>query len=94
MSKRPAFTIETLPYTSTRLVWLNGRKVAIVFPPIEPGGSYHLYPHPGTFRSLTFEGLPAPLRPGFTPFESLDALCAFLGIRSKARTRQALALSA
>ena len=94
MSKRPAYTIETLPYTSTRLVWLGGQKVAILFPPLEPGGSYHLYPHPGTFRSLTFEGLPSPLRPGFTAFESLEAVRAFLGIRSKAGSTRVLPLSA
>lgn len=94
MSKRPAYTIETLSYSSTSLVRLGGAKVAILFPPLEPGDCYQLYPHPDTFRSLTFAGLPAPLRPEFMSFESLDAVRAFLGIRCEADTRHALPMAA
>jgi hypothetical protein len=83
-AKRAAYTIETLSYSSTRLVRLGGRKVAILFPPLEPGGPYQLYPHPDTFRSLTFAGLPAPLRPEFMAFDTLAAVETFLGLRAAA----------
>jgi hypothetical protein len=94
MSKRPTYAIETLSYSSTSLVRLGSRKVAILFPPLEAGGCYQLYPHPDTFRSLTFAGLPAPLRPEFMPFESLDAVRAFLGIRTESQTAHTLAMAA
>jgi hypothetical protein len=87
MSKRPAYAIETLSYSSTSLVRLGSRKVAILFPPLEAGGCYQLYPHPDTFRSL-------PLRPEFMPFESLDAVRAFLGIRTESQTAHTLAMAA
>lgn len=92
--KRAAYTIETLSYSSTRLVRLGGRKVAILFPPLAAGGPDQLYPHPDTFRSLTFAGLPQPLRPEFMAFDSLEAVEAFLGIRSAAPARDALPLAA
>ncbi|MCI9881428.1 hypothetical protein MTL_15410 [Methylobacterium goesingense] len=93
-SKRAAYTIETLSYSSTRLVRLGGRKVAILFPPLDAGGPYQLYPHPDTFRSLTFAGLPAPLRPEFMAFDTLGAVEAFLGIRPAAPAPEALPLAA
>lgn len=94
MSKRAAYTIETLSYSSTRLVRLGGRKVAILFPPLEAEGPYQLYLHPDTFRSLTFAGLPAPLRPEFMAFDSLAAVETFLDIRSTALERKSLPLAA
>lgn len=94
MSKRATYSIETLSYSSTRLVRLGGRKVAILFPPLEPGGAYQLYPHPDTFRSLTFAGLPAPLRPEFMTFPNLEAVHAFLGIRGGSKTAHALPMAA
>jgi hypothetical protein len=93
MPKRQTYSIETLSYSTTRMVWRGGRKVAMLFPPLEPGGCYQLYPHPDTFPTLNFEGLPAPLRPEFMSFASLDAVCAFLGIKTKFEEPQALALA-
>lgn len=80
MAASAAFEIEELSYSASRIVWQGGRKVAILFPPLDAGGSYLLYPHPITFPGLGFEGLPAPLRPEFMTFATLDDVHAFLGI--------------
>ncbi len=93
MSERDTYSIETLSYSSMRLVRLGDREVAMLFSPLEPGGSYQLYPHCGTFRSLTFEGLPAPLRPEFMSFPSLEAVYAFLGIKPEADEAQELPIA-
>ena len=57
------WSIETLSYSPTRIVRLGEEKVAILFPPVEPGAEWQLYPHPDTFPGLNFDGLPEPLRP-------------------------------
>lgn len=82
------YRIETLSYSSTRLVWLGDVKVAILFAPSEDGAPYHLYPHPSAFPTLGFQGLPAPLRPEFMAFPDLDAVRAFLGLDAQASEPQ------
>lgn len=74
------WSIETLSYSPTRIVRLGDEKVAILFPPVEPGAEWQLYPHPDTFPGLNFEGLPEPLRPEFLGFSDLPAVERFLGI--------------
>lgn len=75
------WSIETLSYSPTRIVRLGAEKVAILFPPAEPGAAWQLYPHPDTFPGLNFEGLPEPLRPEFLAFPDLPEVERFLGIR-------------
>ncbi|MEE7450861.1 hypothetical protein MRF4_25380 [Methylobacterium radiotolerans] len=75
------WSIETLSYSPTRIVRLGAEKVAILFPPDEPGAAWQLYPHPDTFPGLNFEGLPEPLRPEFLAFPDLPEVERFLGIR-------------
>ena len=75
------WSIETLSYSPTRIVRLGTEKVAILFPPVEPGAAWQLYPHPDTFPGLNFEGLPEPLRPEFLAFPDLPEVERFLGIR-------------
>lgn len=77
---RRGWSIETLSYSPSRIVRLGAEKVAILFPPVEPGANWQLYPHPETFPGLNFEGLPAPLRPEFIGFSDLPAVERFLGI--------------
>ncbi|MDP4023931.1 hypothetical protein Q8W71_14970 [Methylobacterium sp. NEAU 140] len=88
-SPRHGWSIETLTYSPTRLVRLEGRKVAILFPPAEAEGAWQLYPHPDAFPGLNFEGLPAPLRPGFAAFPDFAAVERFLGIGADAPMRMA-----
>jgi hypothetical protein len=78
------WSIETLSYSPSRIVRLGCEKVAILFPPLEPGGSWKLYPHPDTFPGLNFDGLPEPLRPEFLAFSDLTSVERFLGIRDEA----------
>ena len=75
------WSIETLSYSPTRIGRLGAEKVAILFPPVEPGAAWQLYPHPDTFPGLNFEGLPEPLRPEFLAFPDLPEVERFLGIR-------------
>ena len=75
-----SWSIETLSYSPSRIVRLGDEKVAILFPPVEPGAVWQLYPHPDTFPGLNFEGLPAPLRPEFLAFADLPEVERFLGI--------------
>lgn len=83
MGRTAQYRIEALSYSSTRLVWLGDVKVAILFAPSEDGAPYHLYPHPATFPTLGFQGLPAPLRPEFMAFPDVGAVRAFLGIAGR-----------
>lgn len=83
MANAASYRIETLSYSSTRLVWLGDVKVAILFAPSEDGAPYHLYPHPAAFPTLGFQGLPEPLRPEFMAFPDLDSVRAFLGIAAR-----------
>ena len=80
---RQGWSIETLSYSPTRIVRLGSEKVAILFPPVEPGSTWQLYPHPDAFPGLNFEGLPAPLRPEFLAFPDLPGVERFLGIRDE-----------
>ncbi|SFI78870.1 hypothetical protein [Methylobacterium brachiatum] len=80
------WSIETLSYSPTRIVRLGEEKVAILFPPVEPGAEWQLYPHPDTFPGLNFDGLPEPLRPEFLGFSDLPAVERFLGIGDVAPT--------
>ncbi|MER2263659.1 hypothetical protein [Methylobacterium oxalidis] len=85
MRRKTTYAVETTyaiepGHGSTSLVRHGGTKAAILFAPMAPGEPYQLYPHPDTYGSLTFEGLPAPLRPEFMAFPDLDAVRAFLGI--------------
>jgi hypothetical protein len=80
------WSIETLSYSPSRIVRLGSEKVAILFPPVEPGAAWQLYPHPDTFPGLNFEGLPEPLRPEFLAFPDLAEVERFLGIRDPAPT--------
>ena len=90
--RQETYAIETLSYSPTRLVRLGRRKVAMLFAPAEPGAPWQLYPHPDTFPGLTFEGLPAPLRPEFMSFPDLAAVEDFLGLgRASAPAPMALA---
>lgn len=77
------WSIETLSYSPSRIVRLGDEKVAILFPPLEPGAAWQLYPHPDTFPGLNFEGLPEPLRPEFLSFPDLTEVERFLGIRDQ-----------
>ncbi|MBE7201077.1 MAG: hypothetical protein INR70_25190 [Parafilimonas terrae] len=83
MAKLSKFRIETLSFSSTRIVWRGDVKVAILFSPLNEGESYQLYPHPATYPTLDFRGLPAPLRPEFMSFPDLEAVEAFLGIAAR-----------
>lgn len=94
MADRESYQIEFLSYSATSIVWLGDVKVAIVFPPLHDGGPYQIYPHPGTFPTLSFAGLPSPLRPEFMPFQNLDAVRAFLGMPSEAEERGPESLAA
>ncbi|MCJ2052235.1 hypothetical protein [Methylobacterium sp. J-070] len=78
------WSIETLSYSPSRIVRLGAEKVAILFPPLEPGAAWQLYPHPDAFPGLNFEGLPEPLRPEFLAFPDLAEVERFLGIRDEA----------
>ncbi|GJE11777.1 MULTISPECIES: hypothetical protein [Methylobacterium] len=80
---RRNWSIETLSYSPTRIVRLGSEKVAILFPPVEPGSAWQLYPHPDTFPGLNFDGLPEPLRPEFLAFPDLPEVERFLGIREE-----------
>lgn len=80
---RRNWSIETLSYSPTRIVRLGSEKVAILFPPVEPGSAWQLYPHPDTFPGLNFDGLPEPLRPEFLAFPDLPEVERFLGIRNE-----------
>ncbi|MBE7202460.1 MAG: hypothetical protein INR70_32315 [Parafilimonas terrae] len=83
MKARRDWSIETLSYSPSRIVRRGAEKVAILFPPLDEGGAWQLYPHPETFPGLNFEGLPAPLRPEFLAFSDLTAVEQFLGIRDE-----------
>ena len=83
---RRDWSIETLSYSPSRIVRLGDEKVAILFPPVEEGGAWQLYPHPDAFPGLNFEGLPAPLQPEFLAFPDLPEVERFLGIRDEAPT--------
>ncbi|MCJ2086893.1 hypothetical protein MKK88_12955 [Methylobacterium sp. E-005] len=83
---RRDWSIETLSYSPSRIVRLGDEKVAILFPPLDEGGAWQLYPHPDTFPGLNFEGLPAPLQPEFLAFSDLPEVERFLGIRDEAPT--------
>lgn len=83
---RRDWSIETLSYSPSRIVRLGDEKVAILFPPVEEGGAWQLYPHPDTFPGLNFAGLPAPLQPEFLAFPDLPEVERFLGIRDEAPT--------
>jgi hypothetical protein len=85
-----SFRIENLNKSSTSIVWLGSIKVAILFRPVGSDEPYQLYPHPGTYRTLDFAGLPAPLRPEFMSFPTLAAVEAFLGISTEAETPESL----
>jgi hypothetical protein len=83
---RRNWSIEALSYSPSRIVRLGDEKVAILFPPLEEGGAWQLYPHPETFPGLNFEGLPAPLQPEFLAFPDLPEVERFLGIRDETPT--------
>ena len=85
------FAIEALSYSSSLIVWHGRDKAAILFPPADGAGEWSLYPHPGTYPGLGFEGLPKPLRPDFMRFDSLGAVYAFLGLAQPAAPTEALA---
>ncbi len=89
-----SFRIENLNNSSTSIVWLGKAKVAILFRPVGEGEPYQLYPHPGTYRTLDFKGLPAPLRPEFMSFPTLEAVEAFLGIAPHEEAPEALQAAA
>lgn len=91
--RQETYAIETLSYSPTRLVRLGRRKVAMLFAPAEPGAPWQLYPHPDAFPGLTFEGLPAPLRPEFMSFPDLAAVEEFLGL-GRGRTAEPMPLAA
>jgi hypothetical protein len=74
------YSVEALSYSDCRIVWLGDVKAALLFPPLREGEDYVLYPHPATYPGLTFEGLPAPLRPEIMRFATLAAVYAFLGL--------------
>lgn len=76
------YSIETLSYSAMRVVWLDGRKVALLFQPMIPGEPWTIYPNPDAFPGLAFEGLPDPLKPQFMDFASLAAVEAYLGIQT------------
>lgn len=84
-----SFRIEKFSYSSTSIVWLGKTKVAILFAPDQDGAPYQLYPHPATYRTLDFRGLPKPLRPEFMAFTDLAAVEAFLGLVPASDIRQA-----
>ena len=88
------FAIETLSYSSSLIVWHGRSKAAILFPPAEAGGGWSLYPHPGTYPGLGFEGLPKPLRPDFMRFDSLASVHDFLGLPRPASDEARTALAA
>ena len=94
MAKKSPYFIQDLSYSSTSLVWLGSNKVAILFPPLHEGDNYLLYPHPDTYRDLTFSGVPTPLRPEFMAFTSFDEVQAFLGIQSRTAREGDLPLAA
>lgn len=75
-----SYRIESFSYSSASIVWLGDIKAALLFGPPHEGEPYMLYPHPDTYPTLTFKGLPAPLRPEFMRFPTLEAVQAFLGI--------------
>lgn len=94
MASSASYRIQNLSYSSTRLVWLGDVKVAILFSPLEEGAPYHLYPHPATYPTLDFQGLPEPLLPEFMAFPDLEAVKAFLGIASGDEEAPALTAAA
>ncbi|AWN42983.1 hypothetical protein [Methylobacterium durans] len=94
MRRRASYAIEPLGQGATHLVRHGGTKAAILFAPMGPGEPYQLYPHPDTYRSLTFEGLPAPLRPEFMAFPTLEAVRAFLGLAVSEPDHAEMALAA
>lgn len=94
MANAASYEIEVLSYSSTCIVWLGDVKAALLFPPAHDGGAYQVYPHPGTYPTLSFDGLPAPLRPEFMSFPNLDAVRAFLGMPSEAEERAPESLAA
>ena len=54
-------------------------KAAIIYP-VDETGRVAIYPNPEAYSGLNFRGLPAPLKPEFEFFDSLDAVAERLGI--------------
>jgi hypothetical protein len=63
----------------------NGVRAAVIYPP-EEDGRVAVYPWPRTYTSLTFEGLPSPLKPDWDFHPSLESVRQMLGLQA---TREA-----
>lgn len=71
-------------------VYHGDRRVGIIFParpattfPPLPAEPWSLAPDPDAFPDLACSGLPSPMEPWFRPFESLEAIAAYLGIEQR-----------
>ncbi len=85
-----SFRIEPV-HNDYHAVFHGDRKVGIIFPalpvqsfPPAPAQPWQLAPNPEAFPDAGCAGLPAPMRPWFMDFPSLEAIEAFLGIEAGA----------
>jgi hypothetical protein len=78
----PAFEIRPVMGSDCLEIMADGVRAAIIYPP-EEDGRVAIYPWPRTYTSLTFEGLPEPLKPEWDWHPSLAAIREFLGIEQE-----------
>jgi hypothetical protein len=78
----PAFEIRPVMGSDCLEIMADGVRAAIIYPP-EDDGRVAIYPWPRTYQTLTFEGLPSPLRPEWDWHPSLESVRAMLGIEEE-----------
>jgi hypothetical protein len=81
----PAFELRPVMGSDCLEILADGVRAAVVYPPDETG-RVAVYPWPRTYTTLTFEGLPAPLKPEWDFHPSLESVRAMLGLQT---TREA-----
>jgi hypothetical protein len=60
----------------------RGVRAAVIYP-TEDDGRVAIYPWPRTYTTLTFEGLPSPLKPEWDWHPSLASIRQMLGIEEE-----------
>lgn len=68
------------PIFADYLAIYHGETKAAIIYPADDAGRLAVYPNPDAFPGLMFDGLPAPLKPAFEPFDSLEAIADRFGI--------------
>ena len=78
-----AFSIQPV-WADYLAIYHGTTKAAIIYPAGEDG-RLAVYPNPDSYPGLRFRGLPAPLKPEFEFFDSLEQIAERLGIPADAR---------